>query len=601
MLSETSTDQLFNEIEHANGPPPHIDESQGRIHFDTLGDVNANSCSFSVEFEANGNLSSTQNGNILDESSNTVIWNHEFNETLYDMWSDLKLVVSAELDFNKYIMRNHAEGSPRNRVKYGNKRVSAARYPGIIIPGPNLEQDGYESPSSITSSLTKKTDQTETTATSVPYKKAKYKRSIGRVVISLPLLFDSFGASKIERHGMISHLVGFCGFLNKYKCADSFQDFATHETNCTMWLQVMPFNQHKFDSTKFLRPQNGQPTFGMKNPKGSLGFLQVQINIRWLGNPKLLCIYSNLTPPSHHWITPPEFEMAHFSAMCDRLVNNVRQRPRWFDLFDPNFQKCNTLDIWFVGWFWLLLYMVIVHMPPRWIPLGIYIIVVTISIYYKHQDFRFKKYLLGVRPKLEKTTPQVSTQEASVISTPMGPCVMSLQRHPHIIPCAVFANDLGDVNIEETVKIGLFIMKILQVILGHTISLFEKIRFGISWVDPLSGIIALFIATSILVLVYFCGFILCLFSFQCWRWIAFLTFVMLYPGYNAAQYVIKLISQESFTESVGFNMRYQFKKLVKLAKATIQFYGNCYARIPDHREIDHRDICAMVTSHQVNE
>lgn len=119
----------------------------------------------------------------------------------------------------------------------------------------------------------------------------------GRAIVPLSSLICNYGQSEVEIEkgplkNLLPPLAKLCGF-NTTKSSNGF------------WLHLFP---HVTEELKFYKPVAGYPGFGMTNPKYTLGFLKVIMNVKFTIPPPLAPVVSSLWPPTSYWINSYTFE-----------------------------------------------------------------------------------------------------------------------------------------------------------------------------------------------------------------------------------------------------------------------------------------------------
>ncbi|GIX62191.1 uncharacterized protein BcabD6B2_16260 [Babesia caballi] len=333
------------------------------------------------------------------------------------------------------------------------------------------------------------------------------------------------------------------------------------ETDLT--LQIMPFNEHKLDGGKFVRPVEGSPSYGMKAPTQSLGYIKIRVRLYMRQKPKYLALGSYLRPPRTYWHVPQQFEMAHLTMIGKRAASFVQSKPRWVDyILTP---KRPYQHPWFAAIFWVLAFDLLVLAPLSRAVVDIYLMTGLVSLFYRlrigpmqyrglenpneaaqspseiattgsqpdtppgSDDPRApeeprdvgaggQEHSLAIAngsempptpsahasPQTVDAAPLPATEDKkdpaatqvkgiqkskSRIITPFGDREVSLQRYEGARQWVVFADDLGDPNLEDILKVTVAIAQRVQVGLGHFVATLEKLRFSLGHCDSMSWLL----------------------------------------------------------------------------------------------------------------
>ncbi|CDR96435.1 hypothetical protein, conserved [Babesia bigemina] len=147
-----------------------------------------------------------------------------------------------------------------------------------------------------------------------------------------------------------------------------------------MTLQLMPFNEHKFEDHKFVRPIEGYTSYGMKSPTQPLGYITVRIRIYLKRRPQLLALRNCLRPPRTYWQVPSEFEMFHISLICKRAAFFIDTKPRWVNhILLP---KEPRKHLWYAIVFWALVFDLMVLAPLPRAVVDLYAMIGVVSCFY---------------------------------------------------------------------------------------------------------------------------------------------------------------------------------------------------------------------------
>ncbi|ORM41070.1 uncharacterized protein BXIN_0385 [Babesia sp. Xinjiang] len=149
-----------------------------------------------------------------------------------------------------------------------------------------------------------------------------------------------------------------------------------------MTLQLLPFNEHKWDDSKYVRPIEGYPSYGMKTPSQCLGCIDVRVRVYLRNRAQWLALRSCARPPKMYWHVPREFEMFHTSLIIKRMGFFLNSKPRWVDhILLPRWPYEHPCYIFL---FWLILFDFMVFAPlPRKV-LDVYLMVGIVSIFYRY-------------------------------------------------------------------------------------------------------------------------------------------------------------------------------------------------------------------------
>ncbi|UKK01098.2 hypothetical protein MACK_001911 [Theileria orientalis] len=190
-------------------------------------------------------------------------------------------------------------------------------------------------------------------------KESRFSRKIGRAVLSVPLLLSSFKPEgSLDIHEDLKFLFKYSKQVLSVNMNNYGKDFSRKRINfdrdcihlnsegqgskgesdsgssknrytirSCFWLQLLPFNEN--DDYKFVRPYCGYPSYGMRNPVDSIGFLLVTVELGFGVNPSLLPIINNLVPQSHCWTVAKNFEIFHVSQVADRFIVYFTNMPIW--------------------------------------------------------------------------------------------------------------------------------------------------------------------------------------------------------------------------------------------------------------------------------
>ncbi|GFE52850.1 hypothetical protein protein, putative [Babesia ovis] len=147
-------------------------------------------------------------------------------------------------------------------------------------------------------------------------------------------------------------------------------------------LQLLPFHEHKWDETKFIRPVEGYPSYGMKSPTQPLGYIDVRIRLYLKSGKQLLALRSCNRLPKHFWTVPNELEMFHINLIVKRITFFFRSKPRWLDhMLLPKWPYKHPF---YLLLFWLIAFDFIVLAPlPRKV-IDIYLFVALVSLFYRN-------------------------------------------------------------------------------------------------------------------------------------------------------------------------------------------------------------------------
>lgn len=153
-------------------------------------------------------------------------------------------------------------------------------------------------------------------------------------------------------------------------------------TEGVLTLQLLPFNEHKWDDEKFLRPIEGYPCFGMKSPPYIQGYIKVRVRVYLKDYPSRLALLCNWKHPRFFWQVPKELEFVHVSLICRRIEMFFKAKPRWIDkILLPKNTKENT---YYITLFWLLLLDLMVFASPRRVLIDAYLLILLVSFFYKY-------------------------------------------------------------------------------------------------------------------------------------------------------------------------------------------------------------------------
>ncbi|GBE59499.1 conserved Plasmodium membrane [Babesia ovata] len=189
-----------------------------------------------------------------------------------------------------------------------------------------------------------------------------------RLITSSEYAYSEVGSRSWDRQGSGSNVSE--DVLKEYRY------FADAE----MTLQLMPFNEHKFEDNKFVRPIEGYTSYGMKSPTQPLGYIRVKIRLYFKRRPQLLALRNCLRPPRMYWHVPQEFEMVHLSLIFKRLAFFIDTKPRWIDYILLPMEPYN--HIWYAVIFWVIVFDLMVFAPLPRAVVDLYLMTGVISCFY---------------------------------------------------------------------------------------------------------------------------------------------------------------------------------------------------------------------------
>eukprot|EP00371_Babesia_bovis_P002680 XP_001611327.1 hypothetical protein [Babesia bovis T2Bo] len=146
-------------------------------------------------------------------------------------------------------------------------------------------------------------------------------------------------------------------------------------------LQMLPFHEHKWDDSKFVKPSEGYPSYGMKAPTLPLGYIDIRVRIYLKNKPQLLALLSCRKPPRHFWRVPAEFEMFHTSMIVKRMAAFINEKPRWINhMLLPTWPYKHPF---YILAFWIIVLDAMVFAPLPRIVLDFYALLALVAIYYR--------------------------------------------------------------------------------------------------------------------------------------------------------------------------------------------------------------------------
>ncbi|EKX73282.1 conserved hypothetical protein [Theileria equi strain WA] len=378
---------------------PVVDDRRGRLHFATVGSVKANLCTYRISIDHNGKSFVSNSIGMEEDSMNRVIWDYSIEDDLHDIWSDIVITLTSELDTNKYMTERIADVSPKSQFKsFQPRKMSNSQFPSLYLSrniGDESAKEASDSPVDHDINPDFIDDPPE-----VDKYNLKCSKKIGRAIISIPLILSSFPTE--NRSNIVSDVKYFKRYVTSQigESAEKVEvlpaENGGYVTRCTFWLQLLPLNEHKWDEFKFVRPYSGCPTYGMRNPSNSIGYILVTVNLHWNSNPVQLSLLNNIVAPNHKWVVPHDLEVFHISAIADRFRLFFTRKPKWVDKLlmpDSEPDSHSYLDIFFIVAFWLLLFNLVVIAPLTKLPLGAYLLTLVTSLYYKFSpEVSYPKY-----------------------------------------------------------------------------------------------------------------------------------------------------------------------------------------------------------------
>lgn len=200
---------------------------------------------------------------------------------------------------------------------------------------------------------------------------------------------------------------------SKLPTLDTIRSSYRYYTESVMTLQLLPFNEHKWDDDKYIRPIEGYPTFGMKMPTHIQGYIKVRVRVYLTSNPKWLALSSNLHHPKTYWQVPTELEMLHVGLILRRLELFFRAKPRWVDkiLLPRDIQE----HPWYIAAFWVIVFDLMVLAPLPRILFDIYLLVAVVSLFYKMQigamSYANPAHTTNEKPTMRNHTGSIASSE----------------------------------------------------------------------------------------------------------------------------------------------------------------------------------------------
>lgn len=174
------------------------------------------------------------------------------------------------------------------------------------------------------------------------------------------------------------------------------------------WFQFYPFSQHA-EEMKFVKPNTGYPGLGMKSPGVSLGFAKLKFKVTEFDSrvPSMLaCALANFNPPHYVKGLATKLDIQVFESAGERCHLVGHTLPQWIPhlCYLPTF-FCSGEDVptnaaWTTRYgitsagpppersqylllFWAVLFCTTVALPPYLIPLGVGMLILAVSAYYK--------------------------------------------------------------------------------------------------------------------------------------------------------------------------------------------------------------------------
>uniref|UniRef100_A0A3B0MTZ2 Uncharacterized protein n=1 Tax=Theileria annulata TaxID=5874 RepID=A0A3B0MTZ2_THEAN len=234
------------------------------------------------------------------------------------------------------------------------------------------------------------------------------------------------------------------------------------------------------------------------------------------------------------------------------------------------------------------------------------------SKYYPMKDDKFNNSLFEnhLYKKFNLINRSGVTATDSLVSTPFGKYKLNFLGLGEEYP--IFFDDFADFDLKELVKDVLLSLKFIQRLLGYICITSEKLRFSLDTGFYQTTVLTVFfLSVTLLPLALFLK-LLSRFSIRTFRFTIFLSFLymcmkrhfklmlsdLLYLSRKARNFPTSRSENRNKVDNTNLSQfgdmfGYPLKVVRNILWFIPEFYKNWFKGLPDHREIDHRKICAL--------